>query len=176
MSFNEGFSTQGIPIVTASDGQVLTWSSAQAAWIAADASGPGFTGVTLDPVNPNLEGAGTVANPLKVKDDIDITSVTANKFVISGSLYTQIETKIANYSLNSSDDYVVVFNGSNLTASLPESSGLKGLTLIIKNIHNTPLFISSSVANTIDGESSATINKQYNSYTFVSDGTNWLII
>ncbi len=92
-----------------------------------------------------------------------------------GSVIVPMRTETANYSISAATDYIVAFSGSNLTASLPSAADVNGLTLIVKNTHTSPLFITSSVS-TIDGGSSVTISTQYNSYTFVSDNTNWLIV
>lgn len=92
-----------------------------------------------------------------------------------GSVIVPMRTATANYSISATTDYIVAFNGNNLTGTLPSASGVNGLTLIVKNTHTSPLFITSSVS-TIDGGPSVTISTQYNSYTFVSDNTNWLIV
>jgi len=97
MPFNDGFSTQGIPYTTGSDGQVLTWSDAQQQWVAADSSGGvggSFLGVFLD-TNSNLEGVGTSGDPLKVADNVDVNSVTAS-FKGDGSQLTNLP--LSNYA------------------------------------------------------------------------------
>ena len=85
-----------------------------------------------------------------------------------------MRTVTANNSLSATNDYIVAFSGSNLTASLPSAAGLNGMTLIVKNTHTSPLFITST--STIDGGASVAIGTQFNSYTFVSDNSNWLIV
>lgn len=93
-----------------------------------------------------------------------------------GSVIVPMKTVTTDYSLTASTDYIVEFSGSNLTGTLPNASGINGLSLILKNTHTTPLYITSSAGNTIDGGSSLTVNIQYTSYTFVSNGSNWLIV
>lgn len=92
-----------------------------------------------------------------------------------GSVIVPMRTATASDSISATTDYIVAFSGSNLTASLPSAAGVNGVSLIVKNTHTSPLFITSSVS-TIDGGPSVTISTQYNSYTFVSDNTNWLIV
>lgn len=95
--------------------------------------------------------------------------------VLDGGQVVKISNKTSNYSLTASSDYIITFNGTNLTGTLPSASLCNGSTFIIKNKHSSPLYITSSGGN-IDGNGAVTISLQYHSYTLVSDGIDWNII
>lgn len=78
MGFYDGFSSRGVDSITGSDGQVLTKIAGQ--WTAADAPGAtgGISSVTLHPSETNLTGAGTIANPLYLKQDVHFSTVTSS--------------------------------------------------------------------------------------------------
>jgi hypothetical protein len=82
-------------------------------------------------------------------------------------------TKTANYTLTT-NDAVVFFSGTNLTATLPSPTSLAGHQLVIKNLDTTVLTVSPS-SGTIDGNATHSL-AQYDSVTLVSDGTNWGVI
>ena len=94
----------------------------------------------------------------------------------TGGMVIPVKKLTGNYSITASLDHVLAFNGSNLTASLPSATSNNGSTFVIKNNHSTNLHITSSIAGLIDGQTSAVIDRQYNSYKLVSDGTDWLVI
>ncbi len=95
--------------------------------------------------------------------------------VLNGGQKVKISSKTSNYALTASSDYIVAFNGTSLTGTLPSASLTEGATFIIKNKNTSPLFITSS-GGLIDGASNATISTRYYSYTLVSDGTDWNVI
>jgi len=111
------------------------------------------------------------------------TTVSASSTLQAGGQSTfgagiklAITSKTANYSLTASSDYIVAFSGSSLTGTLPNAAGTQGTAFIIKNLHTSSVFVTSSTAN-IDGSTAGiSIYGRYTSYTFVSDGTNWLIV
>lgn len=93
----------------------------------------------------------------------------------NGSRTVSYSSKNLNYILTT-NDYVVTFNNSNLTATLPSAQNLQGMIFVVKNLHTSSLFITSSNSS-IDGSTTGLlIYNQYTSYTFVSDNNNWLII
>jgi hypothetical protein len=133
--------------------------------------------------NQTITGSLFVSSSLSTLDGLTGSNITSSNTLqvggqstFGGGVKLPIVTKTSNYSLNASTDYIVAFSGSNLTGTLPNSSGIGGSTLIIKNLHTSSLFITAS-AGTIDGTTSGiTIYNQYTSYTFISDNTNWLIV
>ena len=76
-----GHGTNPVTSITGSDGQVLTWSAAEGAWIAAEpAAGSGGSGGGIASVTTsgNLQGSGTAGSPVTLKANISLTSVTAS--------------------------------------------------------------------------------------------------
>jgi hypothetical protein len=85
-------------------------------------------------------------------------------------------TKTANYTLTVTDEFVV-FNGSSLTATLPDPTGnaMNGRVFSVKNINASALsVVSAGTSKTIDGAASVTVN-QWGGLDLISDGTQWLI-
>lgn len=96
-----------------------------------------------------------------------------------GSSGSATATKTTNYTVAGTD--AVIFadaTSGNITITLPVASGLAGYKFYIKRIDasaNT-CTVSRSSADTIDGQTSFTINQQYTSATVVSNGTAWYIL
>ena len=84
---------------------------------------------------------------------------------------TQVKITTVDYTLLSSDN-VVIFNGSNLTATIP--AGVSGKEYTIKNINSTSLTIDADASETIDGELTVEINVN-DSLQILFDGSNWII-
>lgn len=85
-------------------------------------------------------------------------------------------TKTASYTLTSSDEFVI-FNGTSLTATLPDptSTAMNGRVFSVKNINSSALsVVSAGTSKTIDGAASVTVN-QWGGLDLISDGTQWLI-
>ena len=86
-------------------------------------------------------------------------------------------TKTANYTLTQSDQ-LVIFNGANLTATLPDPSlgEYNGRIFRVKNINASALTVNSAgTSKTIDGAASQSL-AQWGKMTVVSDGTQWLTL
>lgn len=92
----------------------------------------------------------------------------------NGAIKVPIVAKTASYNI-ATTDHIVTMSGSALTASLPSAvtAGAGGM-YIVKNLHTASMLVNAT-AGTIDGQSSLTVYNQYTSYTFVSDGSNWLV-
>lgn len=83
-----------------------------------------------------------------------------------------LSTKTANYTATSTDK-VLIYNGSSITATLPDPTTVTNRIYIIKNIHTTALsVVSAGTSKTIDGAASIAI-QQYMVLTVVSNGTAW---
>lgn len=76
----------------------------------------------------------------------------------------------------SSDVNLVTAGGSNLTVNLPAPSS--GVVVYVKKVDSGAgnVIISQNGSETIDGATSVALYAQYESMTFVSNGTNWFII
>ena len=70
--------------------------------------------------------------------------------------------------------YVYIVSGTT-TITLPTAIGNKSY-YTIKNVGASTITISTSLGQTIDGSSSATMSSQYLSLDIISDGSNWFII
>lgn len=87
-------------------------------------------------------------------------------------------TKTSNYTVTTSDT-VIFANASSgaVTITLPSASGNAGYRFYVKRIDNT-LANSCAVSSpdTIDGQSSVSLDSQYMCLTLVSNGSAWYII
>lgn len=89
-----------------------------------------------------------------------------------------LSTKTANFTIGGNDSGIVVFNGTSLTATLPDPTTAihNGRLFRIKNIHSTSLtVVSAGTSKTIDGAASQSL-AQWASIKAVSDGAQWLIV
>lgn len=88
-------------------------------------------------------------------------------------------TKTANYTVGATD--TVVFadaTSGNVTITLPAASGNAGYRFYIKRIDGSAntCTVSRSSSDTIDGQTSFTLDAQYTCVTVVSNGSAWYII
>ncbi len=105
MSFSGGFTTQGIPYITGSDGQLLTWSDAVQAWIPADPIDTGLTAVSTD---NGIVGDGTPSNPVSLDTSITVQNLT----VTNTASIAHIDT-LEMQSLIVGDKYITILSGAN---------------------------------------------------------------
>jgi len=89
----------------------------------------------------------------------------------------RLATKTVSYTIDPNLDGTVVFNGSSLTATLPDPTTVTaGRQIVVKNIAATALtVVSAGTTKTIDGAASASL-AQWGKAKYVSDGTQWLTI
>ncbi len=88
-------------------------------------------------------------------------------------------TKTSNYTISGTD--VVVFanaTSGNVTITLPTASSNAGYRFYVKRIDSSAntCTIARSGADTIDGQTSVSLDLQYMSLTVISDGSAWYII
>jgi len=96
-----------------------------------------------------------------------------------GSSGFSTATKTSNYTVTSSD--TVIFadaTAGNVTVTLPAASGLSGYRFYVKRIDGSvnSCSVARSGADTIDGQTSVSLDLQYTSLTLVSNGSAWYII
>jgi hypothetical protein len=106
-----------------------------------------------------------VASGLPAWSDADATLATS--------------TKTSNYTISGTD--VVVFadaTSGNVTITLPTASANAGYRFYVKRIDGSAntCSIARSGSDTIDGQTSISLDLQYTSLTVVSDGSAWYII
>jgi hypothetical protein len=116
--------------------------------------GVGATGKTL-----------RVSGGLPAWSDADVTFATS--------------TKTSNYTITGTD--VVVFANAasgNVTITLPTASANAGYRFYVKRIDGSAntCSVARSSTDTIDGQTSVSLDMQYTSLTLVSDGSAWYII
>lgn len=88
-------------------------------------------------------------------------------------------TKTTSYTISASD--TVIFadaTSGGVTITLPVASGLAGYRFYVKRIDNSAntCSVARSGSDTIDGQTSFTIDQQYTAVMVVSNGTNWYIL
>jgi len=88
-------------------------------------------------------------------------------------------TKTSNYTISGTD--VVVFanaTSGNVTITLPTASANAGYRFYVKRIDGSAntCSVARSGSDTIDGQTSISLDLQYTSLTLVSDGSAWYII
>jgi hypothetical protein len=88
-------------------------------------------------------------------------------------------TKTSGYTITGAD--TVIFadaTSGNVTITLPAASGLGGYRFYVKRIDNAAntCSVARSGSDTIDGQTSVSLDLQYTSITLVSDGSAWYII
>lgn len=86
-------------------------------------------------------------------------------------------TKTANYTISATDTVVFADTTSgNVTITLPSASGNAGYRFYIKRIDSSAHTCTVSSTDTIDGQTSFTLDLQYTCVTVVSNGSAWYII
>ncbi len=105
MSFNDGFSTQGIPFVTASDGQLLTWDAAQNRWVGG--AGLGSINTTISTSN-GIIGDGSGADPVRLDTEITVSNLTVTN---TASILHLDTINVDNLVVG--DKYITLMSGAN---------------------------------------------------------------
>ncbi len=87
-----------------------------------------------------------------------------------------VVTKTSNYTASNGDCILADASSGAITITLPSPSN--NAIVNVKKIDSSTnaVTVEPNGSETIDGSSSKTIDTQYESYTFISDGTNWYII
>lgn len=86
-----------------------------------------------------------------------------------------VATKTADYTATATDK-VLVFNGSNLTATLPDPATVNKRLYKIKNIHSSALVVTSAgTSKTLDGAAYRVV-QPYQTVEMFSDGAQWLLL
>ncbi len=95
-------------------------------------------------------------------------------FTLSGSMGLAYSAKTATYSIGSSD-YLIDCTANTFTVTLPTAVSITGRIYVIKNSGSGVITVATTSSQTIDGNTTATLN-QYDSITIMSNGSNWIII
>lgn len=73
-------------------------------------------------------------------------------------------------------DCVVNCTANTFTVTLPTAVGIEGQYFIIKNSGTGVITLEADGSETIDGALTKVMAVQYESYTVVSNGANWIVI
>ena len=93
---------------------------------------------------------------------------------VDGSVAFKTSSVSANTTLDGT--YTHVFASGTITITLPTAVGIAGRTYWIKRTGTGTITIATTASQTIDGAASISITTRYDSYTLVSDGSNWFIM
>jgi hypothetical protein len=105
-------------------------------------------------------------------------STTSRWVVIGASSTSTLVTSVSADTVLTSLNDVVLVNASGGARTITLPSPVSGKRISVKKTDSSAnaVIISRSSAETIDGNSSVSLASQYDSYTIISDGTNWFII
>jgi hypothetical protein len=94
-----------------------------------------------------------------------------------GGIATSISTKTNDYTITAADSTILIDGSSNtVTITLPTAVGIAGRKYNIKCLDDTfACGVAGAGAETIDGESTQTLN-QYDNMCIQSDGAEWWIL
>ena len=151
----------------------------------------GSTARGLGFVAPQVQGnpSSYVANPHAGEIVFQDTGSAGNFYGYNGTDWEQLNgdgdslqnvvTKTSGYTLTGSDDVVLVdASGGSFTLSLPSATTNTGKSFVIKKIDSSTDYVTidPNSTETIDGDSTTTVNTRYESITLVSDGSNWNLV
>ena len=107
---------------------------------------------------------------------VDASASGAKVIRHSGIASHNVVTKTSNYTASNGDCVLADASSEAITITLPSPSN--NAIVNVKKIDSSAnvVTVEPNGSETIDGSSSKTIDTQYESYTFISDGTNWYII
>lgn len=140
----------------------------------------GITSDTMTVTNSPITGAGDIDIEVKV-DNTTIQHNGSNELEvkdggIDGSkIALSVDSSFTNNDVIDSDINLVTAGGSNLTVKLPAPSAGKVVKVKKADSGVGHVVVAQNSAETIDGAASKTLYYQYESMTFVSDGTNWFV-
>ncbi len=144
-------------------------------------------------VNANFNAIATFLNSTKldssnlqsnavVEATITDGAVTAGKIaaasVASTKLITSVVAKTTTYTATSADDIILVSAAADWTLSLPTAVGISGKEYTIIRTDNDlshKVTLDPSGSETIRGLTTVTLNTAYESWTIISDGSNWQV-
>lgn len=116
-------------------------------------------------------GIGSTGQALRVSGGVPAWSAIDDTYTTS--------TKTSNYTIGSSDTVIFADASSgNVTITLPVASGLAGYKFFVKRIDSSSntCAVARSSSDTIDGQTSVSIDQQYTSLMVVSNGSVWYIL
>ena len=138
----------------------------------------GLTSVESSPIGQSTPAAGKFTN-LQFTGVLTFPDATT-QITAAGTFTAGVQSISTNTTLTASyqDHYVKVdTSGGAVTVTLFTAVGNSGKRVQIKKTtsDSSAVTIATTGGQTIDGGSTITIARQYDAYTLISDGSNWLI-
>jgi hypothetical protein len=101
------------------------------------------------------------------------TETPNSKLQVNGSFSAGYVAKTANYTLTNTD-YLVECTANTFTITLPTAVGIQGRMYNIKNTGTGVITVATTSSQTIDGQTSQTVN-QWENLSLMSNNSNWII-
>lgn len=102
----------------------------------------------------------------------NLSSGTIDPARLPSGLAMNTTAKTTTYTAVAGD---FVLGTGTFTVTLPAASANTNLIIDVKNVSTGVITVGRTGSDTIDGATTQSVVSQYQSYTFVSDGTNWWI-
>jgi len=140
----------------------------------------GITSDTMTVTNSPITTSGDIDIEVKV-DNVTIQHNGSNELEVKDGGLTgdkiaySVDSSFTNNDTIASDINLVTTGASNLTVKLPTPSAGKLVKVKKADSGAGHVIVAQNSAETIDGAASKTLYYQYESMTFVSDGTNWFV-
>ncbi|NBS91713.1 hypothetical protein EBS67_17250, partial [bacterium] len=106
------------------------------------------------------------------------TALPTSSFHVNGSFAANITLITTTLAIDATH-YVIAAGGTtSYTVTLPTAVGITGRMYQIKktSASSYTVTVATTSSQTIDGSASLVVTTQYQSYTLISDGSNWLIL
>lgn len=126
--------------------------------------------------------AGASLETYEIKDGtvtLNYGGLTTSGQVNTAGLRLGIVAKSANYTTTAVDTVILATGGAGgITITLLDAATYSGKIQVVKKVDAGvgAVTVGRTGANTLDGATSKTLASQYDSLSFISDGTNWYII
>lgn len=106
-------------------------------------------------------------------------NVTRAKLATGAIAPSTVTAKTTTYTATTSDDFIACStSGGGWTLTLPAASSASGRILYIKKTtaDTNVLLVDGNASETIDGDTTKSIDTQYESLTIICDGSNWHVL
>jgi hypothetical protein len=105
---------------------------------------------------------------------------TANVNTLNGKLVLNVVEKSSGYGINKDTDYCIICTTQDFTVTLPSAVGITGQEFVIKNLNTVAsanlININTTSSQTIDIDDNYIRISPKSSLSFMSDGSNWILI
>lgn len=134
-----------------------------------------------DPVSNTVEvNTGLAGSIVYASDVVGLTDfiLAAVQDPDSGVITHRQYINVDNDTYLTQESQVVFVNSelSDISVYLPSASGFGGGEILVKNIGNGSVTVIPSGISNIDGQGSFTLNYGFESFSFISNNSNWYII